>query len=102
VQRRPNLPRTAAEAEGELLALGLAAVAAAALAGLADLTGALDSLERATITTRFALRHVPRPSNIVVVKIDDRTFGELGLQWPFPRSLHGHVIDRLHAAGAKE
>jgi CHASE2 domain-containing sensor protein len=83
-------------------ALGLAAVAAAALAGLGDLTGALDSLERASITTRFALRHVPRPSNIVVVKIDDQTFGELNLQWPFARSLHGRVIGRLHAAGAKE
>ena len=85
-----------------MVGLGVAAVAAAALAGLADLTGALDSLERATITTRFALRHVPRPSNIVIVKIDDQTFGELDRQWPFPRSLHGRVIERLHAAGARE
>jgi CHASE2 domain-containing sensor protein len=72
------------------------------LPGLADVTGGLDSLERGTVSTRFALRQVPRPSSIVIVKIDDRTFGELGLQWPFPRSLHGRVIDRLHAAGARE
>jgi CHASE2 domain-containing sensor protein len=84
------------------VALALAAIASIATAGLVDLTGALDTLERATITSRFALRHVPRPTGIVIVKIDDQTFDELGRPWPFPRSLHGRVIDRLHAAGAKE
>jgi len=36
------------------------------------------------------------------VKIDDRTFGELNKPWPLSRSLHARVIDRLHAAGARE
>jgi CHASE2 domain-containing sensor protein len=84
-----------------VVALVVAFAAAASLAGLADLTGALDSLERTTIAKRFALRHVPRPSSIVVVTIDDDSIDHLG-RWPFPRSLHGRVIDRLHAAGAKE
>jgi CHASE2 domain-containing sensor protein len=87
---------------GRVFALAVAAVAAASLTALADLTGALDAFERATMTTRFELRHVPRPSNIVIVKIDDESFGELQQQWPFPRSLHARVIDRLHAAGARE
>ena len=34
--------------------------------------------------------------------IDDSTFSDLGVQWPFKRSLHGRVIGRLHAAGARE
>ena len=80
----------------------LAAVAALALVGLAELAGALDSLERASISTRFALRDVPPPTDIVIVKIDDRTFGELNKPWPLSRSLHARVIDRLHAAGARE
>jgi HD-GYP domain-containing protein (c-di-GMP phosphodiesterase class II) len=37
-----------------------------------------------------------------VVGIDAKTFGELQKTWPFPRSLHGRVVRRLHAAGARE
>lgn len=44
------------------------------------------------------MRHVPRPSNIVIVKIDDRSFDELRQRWPWPRSLHGLLIEHLHAA----
>ena len=42
-----------------------------------------------------------KPSDVVVVGIDDVTFQETGLQSPFPRSVHAKVIDRLTAAGAK-
>jgi CHASE2 domain-containing sensor protein len=84
-----------------VVALVVAGAAAAALTGLADLTGALSSLERTTIATRFGLRHVAKPSNILIVNIDDESIDELG-KWPFPRSLHGRVIERLHAEGAKE
>ena len=44
---------------------------------------------------------MPAPTDIVIVRIDDRSIGQLGT-WPLPRSLHGRVIDRLHAAGARE
>ena len=81
-------------------ALGLAVVAAAAVAGLGQTSGALAPLERATIATRFALRDVPPPTDIVVVRVDDESIGELGT-FPFPRSLHARVIRRLHAAGAR-
>ena len=36
------------------------------------------------------------------MRIDDRTFGELKKPWPLSRSLHARVVDRLHAAGARE
>jgi CHASE2 domain-containing sensor protein len=81
--------------------IAVAALIAASLTCVAQLTGMLGSLERAAVTTRFAFRHVAPPSGIVIVKIDDRTFGDLNRQWPFPRSLHARIIDRLHAAGAK-
>jgi CHASE2 domain-containing sensor protein len=82
----------------------LACVAAVAfLAGAAvEISGALDGLERGTLKTRFDLRGADTPDDIVVVAIDAKTFSELGQQWPFPRSLHGRVVRRLHAAGVRE
>ena len=37
---------------------------------------------------------------ITVVGIDEASFSELGLQWPWPRGLHAELIDKLAAAGA--
>jgi len=55
-----------------------------------------------SIDYRFEIRGETKPpANIVVVEIDDVTFDDLDRQWPFPRSLHGRVIDRLREAGAK-
>jgi adenylate cyclase len=42
-----------------------------------------------------------RPSkDIVIVGIDEPSFAELGLRWPWPRSLHGKLVERLREAGA--
>jgi adenylate cyclase len=61
----------------------------------------LRELDLSTVDARFALRGTqPTPKDVVVVGIDDETFDDLGVQWPFPRSLHGRVIDRLRRAGA--
>ena len=61
--------------------------------------GFLDKLENQTIDERFALRgaHHP-PSDVAVVQIDDVTFGDLGLQWPFPRRYHARLLDKLREA----
>jgi adenylate cyclase len=65
-------------------------------------TNALRQLELDTIDARFAVRgERPAPKDIVVVHIDDDTFSDLQQQWPFPRSMHGTVIDRLRADGAR-
>ena len=80
----------------------MAAALFAITAGLALYSvDAWPGLERATVALRFSVRGAARPHDVVVVAIDERTFSALGLQWPFPRSLHGEVIDRLHADGAK-
>jgi CHASE2 domain-containing sensor protein len=92
--RRLRAPRVAA--------LIIAAVIAALTGVVLQVTGVLAGSERQTVGVRFQLRHQPPPQGIVVVAIDDVTFSDLRRQWPFPRSLHGRLIDRLHHAGAKE
>jgi adenylate cyclase len=76
-------------------------VAAAAFAIAAYSTQLLRPVELLSVDARFSVRgQQERPDDIVLVQVDDRTFSELGVQWPFPRSLHGRVVDRLAAAGA--
>ncbi len=38
---------------------------------------------------------------MLVVAVDDKTFADLQLQWPFPRRDHAQAIDRLRRAGAR-
>jgi len=85
-----------------LRALACVALTAFAAGVAVEVTGALDGLERASLKTRFDLRGAERPDDIVVVAIDAKSFDVLREQWPFPRSLHGRAIRRLHAAGARE
>lgn len=42
----------------------------------------------------------PESTPVVLVGIDEPSFAELGRQWPWPRELHGRLIDSLSAAGA--
>lgn len=77
-------------------------LAAAALALAAYAASLMRALELQSVDARFAVRGTQeRPEDFVVVGIDDVTFNDLGVQWPFPRRLHARVIDRLHEAGAK-
>ncbi len=43
----------------------------------------------------------PVPADILIVGIDEPSFQELGLAWPWPRRLHAALVDRLAAAGAR-
>ncbi|WP_167591635.1 CHASE2 domain-containing protein [Jiella endophytica] len=38
---------------------------------------------------------------IVVVAVDEPSFAEVGLQWPWPRDLHARLVHALRAAGAR-
>ena len=69
------------------LAAAIAALAAIGAGVGAYATDAWPRLENETLDARFDLRKPARASDVVVVAIDDKTFSELGLQWPFPRSL---------------
>ncbi|MGH7340775.1 MAG: CHASE2 domain-containing protein, partial [Candidatus Rokuibacteriota bacterium] len=39
----------------------------------------------------------PPTAPIVIVSIDEASFQELDAQWPFPRKLHGQLIERISA-----
>ncbi len=43
----------------------------------------------------------PPPPNLLIVGIDEPSFQDLGLPWPWPRRLHAALVDRLQAAGAR-
>ncbi|MDX6402263.1 MAG: adenylate cyclase [Gaiellaceae bacterium] len=77
-------------------------IAAGAVAALVSIiaynSGLLGSVELHTVDARFDIRGTQRPPHdLVVVQIDDATFNDLGVQWPFPRSLHARVIRRISA-----
>ena len=83
-------------------ALIAAAVVAAGLALALTLTDVARDQELATVDARFSARGAEDPSDdVVIVRIDDVSFGALQERWPFPRSLHATVIDELRRAGAK-
>jgi len=48
----------------------------------------------------FFRQYSAPPAEIVIVAIDEPSFAELGHQWPWPRSIHARLIDRLIAEGA--
>jgi adenylate cyclase len=77
------------------LVTGLAA--AGLVVGLM-IPGGLDTAELETLDRLFELRG-PRPvtAPIVIVTIDEDSFDELNLSWPFPRALHGRLIERISA-----
>jgi CHASE2 domain-containing sensor protein len=80
----------------------LAAALAAAVGITTDAVRAWPQLENDTLDLRFDVRGTqPSPHDVAVVAIDDRTFNQLGLRWPFPRRLDGAVIRTLHADGAR-
>ena len=64
------------------LSVGLGATA---LGLVAYGTDALRNLELDSVDARFSIRGKQKPpSDLVVVQIDDVTFDELNLRWPFP------------------
>jgi adenylate cyclase len=82
--------------------LAAVAVSAIAIAIVCYATGIAHETELSTVDTRFSIRGEEDPGDdIVVVEIDDVTFDELDLRFPFPRSLHGRVIDAISAGGPK-
>src|SRR5215470_173622 len=64
--------------------------------------GLLDVIEYKTIDARFQIRGpIAHKLPLVIVNIDQDSFDELDLPWPWPRTLHAELIRKLKKAGAK-
>ena len=86
-----------------MIRLAKVTVALVALVALvAALTAALERAELATIDARFELRGTQPVSGLAIVGIDERSFSELDARWPFPRTLHARMVDRLREAGVRQ
>jgi adenylate cyclase len=74
----------------------------AALVFTAYQRGLLDVLELKSLDLRFQIRGPIAPElPIVIVSIDQDSFDELDLPWPWPRTLHAELIRKLSRAGTK-
>ncbi len=63
--------------------------------------GLLDGLEVKTLDARFRHRRVEQiEDKVVLLYITDECIEKLG-SWPWPRSLHAKVVDKLASAGAR-
>jgi PAS domain S-box-containing protein len=63
------------------------------------LSGLVVSLDGLLDAYRFGIDKRPVRGDVVIVEIDARSLEEIGV-WPWPRRLHGQLLDRLTAAGA--
>jgi CHASE2 domain-containing sensor protein len=95
-----SVARSAKHARAVLLAGLLAAACGLAIWA----TGVGQSLEETTVSLRFQLRPAQTPSDLVVVGIDDATLSDYDEVhgWPYPRSWHAQVLDRLRKLGARK
>ena len=84
------------------LALSLgAALLALLLVGAASLSRPWHALEFKTFDLWSSLAAPHRSTlPVVVLAIDEPTFQEVQQRWPFPRSLHARLLDRLREDGA--
>ncbi|MFY3382716.1 CHASE2 domain-containing protein [Paracidovorax sp. MALMAid1276] len=83
-----------------LLALA-ACLLALLVVGAASFTRPWHALEFKTFDVLTALAAPHRsPLPVVILAIDEPTFQELQLAWPFPRSVHAQLLRRLQAEGA--
>ena len=61
-----------------------------------------SEIEAQALDAFFLLRGArPAPSGIVIVAIDEPSIQELGLAWPWPRSIHAELLRKLDKAGVR-
>lgn len=78
-----------------------AALLALLLVGAATFSRPWHALEFKTFDVLTALTAPQRTGlNVVILAIDEPTFQELQQPWPFPRSMHAALLQRLHDEGA--
>lgn len=79
-------------------------VVIAALLGVAvGFSGVAQRLEWGVYDRYMSLsaRRWSSPDNMVIIAIDEPSFAEVGLRWPWPRSIHAALLESLRVAGAR-
>jgi CHASE2 domain-containing sensor protein len=84
-----------------IIAAVVAAIVALGAGGAVEFARLLPGLEQDSLAARFEHRGVQPAPGLLVVAIDDKSFDQLGVQWPFPRRLHARAIDALRRDDAK-
>lgn len=77
-----------------------AGILGGAALGLSEPMQGLDWRLYDVYSRQIARRADPAPG-LVVIAIDEPSFTEVGLPWPWPRSLHATLVDRLREGGAR-
>lgn len=79
-----------------------AALLAMAVTGAVALqhSGMTQRLDNQLLDAYSASAAPPKPDDVLIVGIDDRSLDTIGA-WPWPRSIHAELIERLNAAGAR-
>ena len=67
---------------------------------LVSLNGGLGRVDNLLYDLGQKLRTRPKPTDIVIVSIDEESLARLG-RWPWSRHLHADLIDRLKQDGAR-
>jgi adenylate cyclase len=71
-------------------------LALGSVVALVHLLGLLESLELKTVNHRFEMRGAEEPRfPIVLVTVDEDSFDNLHLRWPWPRSVHARLLDEI-------
>jgi adenylate cyclase len=95
----PSISKLLKSSHGRALGVCLAASGLIAMLSLTTLGQMLENL-----ALDFAYRvncSWSTPSDLLIIGIDEASFQELRLPWPWPRSLHARLIRRLAQAGAR-
>ena len=67
-----------------------------------NITTPIERLEYSMQDTFVRLRGTEELSGeIIIVAIDDQSFAWNGLQWPWPRSYYGEIVDQINQGGGK-
>lgn len=64
-------------------------------------TGALWPIDRLFVDAGFALSKRPATNHLALVEMDPHSLEKIGV-WPWPRSIHARLLDRLTDAGVSE
>lgn len=92
----------AAKAKSRLRGIALVVACVFAVLAAASFSAPWGLFEARVYDYLSTLSPPPRPDDgPLIVAIDEPSFAELGLQWPWPRDIHGRLVEALRAAGAR-